>query len=579
MEALLASLLMLSAVGQVPDITFWYGTDQFFGELGNPQNQINILGNVQAPEGLVDLIYRLDGGPPQPLSFGPDSRRLLNPGDFNVELFLDQLAPGPHDLIVRATDAEGNIRSETIDFSIDSNSVWPLPYTADWSNASEITDAAQPVDGLWIITPEGVRCPDVGYDRILAIGDRTWTNYEVRVPITIHSVDPAGYEPPSGTPGLGLVMRWPGHSDFLEPGSQPSVGYWPLGGVGEFVYHLDGCGSRLQLYGNQFVLRDEECINLDFGVTYIWKMRVQTMSNGKHVYKLKVWQQGTSEPAGWTLSMVEEAFQPAQGSLLLLAHHVDVTFGDVQVTLPGGDPAPPPPPDEVLVRSRAQLFGDPATTGKVIYRELMLEGELARRFNATVFDAAPGQMFAIHLNGAFVASMQADQFGEATLEMRTPNFISDPSHQPMPGNFPTITDLETIAVGPLSGVFFDAAYTLPEGEDLIGPQYKISNNFIDGVTGMTGSILYRERIKNGALDRRLFIQAENGEPGSFRWFRIDDQKVAQLFFDAAGNGYLEIRSPAFITDHGVQVPMGQSFPTLLPNEVVRIGHIHVQLTE
>jgi hypothetical protein len=582
MEAfILAALLVATPVPLDPDITFWYGPDQVFGELGNPQYQINILGNVQSEAGLMQLSYSLDGGPELPLNFGPDTRRLLHPGDFNIELFLDDLAAGGHEVVVRAVDNDLNQVSKALDFTVMPESVWPIPYTAKWALAPDVPSAAQPVDGRWVYVAGGVRCPLVGYDRLLAIGDTTWTNYEVRVPITIHSIDPAGYNPPSITPGIGIVMRWTGHTDTMNPGSQPSVGYWPVGGVGEYVYHLDQCGARLQLYGNQFILgdQDDECEQLQFNVTYIWKMRVQTLENGTHEYKLKVWEQGQGEPSAWKLSMIEDASQPANGCLLLLAHHVDATFGNVKITFPGEDPVPPA--DEVLIRSRAKLFGHSNITGKSIYRELIREGELMRRFNVTVKHAAPGQIFAVHLGGAFVDAVQADQTGLAVLEMRTPAFIDDPETQvPMPNNFPTIVDLETVSVGMLSGVFFDAIYTLPDGADLIGPQYRVMNEFVDDDTGMNGKVIYRERIKNGELDRRLLVHVFDGVPNSWLWFRIHgNPQVAPISFDANGFGMLEMRTPSFIQFPGIELPMPISFPSLLPGEIVRIGNIPVELEE
>ncbi len=578
--AALGALVVALPLGQGLDIDFWYGPNQVFGAVGNPQAQINILGTAYAPAGLAELTYELDGGPALPLSFGPDTRRLLGPGDFNIELFLDDLAPGAHQVTVRAVDIEGGDCSRNLQFTVLPANVWPLPFAADWDTLDDVTDAAQPVDGHWSLVPGGVRCDDVGYDRLLAIGDTAWTNYEVTVPITIHDVDPNGYQFPSVTPGIGIIMRWNGHSDLLEPGSQPSIGYWPLGAAAEYVFHLEGCGARLQLYGNPFVLQDEDasCTQLEFDVPYIWKMRVQTHQNGNHAYKLKVWPQGTEEPAAWTLQMIEPPWQPGHGSMLLFTHHVDATFGKVEITPPV--PATPPANDVVLVRQRADLFGHNQIRGKVIYREMMRSGQFVRRFNVTLQGAAPGQTLAVAVGGVVVGIAQANGGGEAVLEMRSPNFIDDPATQePLPGNFPSLVDLDTVCVGVLAGVFFDALYTLPEGADLLGPQYKVSNQFIDGLTGLSGEVFYRERIKNGSLDRRLSVKVTGGEPGTFRWFRFaDGEKIERIYFDANGVGALELRSPAFMKNPLVEIPMPDWFPTLVPGEVVRIGSIEIELT-
>ena len=46
-----------------PVITVWYESTLSFGALGNPQDQINIVGNVSDSDGSVSsLSYRLNGG-------------------------------------------------------------------------------------------------------------------------------------------------------------------------------------------------------------------------------------------------------------------------------------------------------------------------------------------------------------------------------------------------------------------------------------------------------------------------------------------------------------------------------------
>jgi len=579
---LVAFVIAALALNPTPEleINFWYGPDEVFGELGRPQRQINILGNVASDAGVMHLFYSLNGGPESPLSIGPDTRRLLLPGDFNIELFLDDLAPGEHEVVVRAVDNELNETSRAHQFTLMEEQAWPLPFTARWMTAHDVTSVAQPVDGQWRIEGGNVRSLDVGYDRLLAIGDTTWTDYEVTVPITIHSVDPLGYLPPSYTPGIGIVLRWNGHTDFLEPGSQPTIGYWPLGGVAEFVYHVDQCGPRFQLYGNPFVLRaqDDFCTPHEFDVPYLWKFRVETLLDGTHEYKFKVWQQGFPEPGEWFLSMIEEAWQPAHGSMMLLVHHVDATFGEIQITRPDGPVAILP--DFAVIRSRAKLFGDAVITGKAIYREVIRDGQLFRRFNVTIRNATPGQLLPVHLANELVGVIEVGQDGVGQLELRSFAFIDDPATQwPMPPGFAPIIDLDTVTVGNLSGVFFDAMYTLPEGQNEASLQYRIKGTFDDDATGLTGKVIYRERIKNGALDRRLLVHVTGGEPHTFRWFRLGMQKIERVWFDHTGAGSLELRSPAFITNHNAELPMPVSFPSLVPGDMVRLGPIEIELVE
>jgi len=48
------------------------------------------------------------------------------------------------------------------------------------------------------------------YDRLIAMGDMTWDDYEVTVPITMHGIAPSGYASSSNNPIVGILMRWTG---------------------------------------------------------------------------------------------------------------------------------------------------------------------------------------------------------------------------------------------------------------------------------------------------------------------------------------------------------------------------------
>jgi len=163
--------------------------------------RVNILGNVSDPHGVVSLTYSLNGAPAKALSMGPDTRRLYSPGDFNVDLDYWALPAGMNQLVISATDALGDVANEVVTVEKITDQVWPLPYSIDWSTTGQIQDVAQIVDGLWSLQPEGIRPVILGYDRLVDIGDLSWSNYEVTVPVTIHGIDPDGYNPPSNAPG------------------------------------------------------------------------------------------------------------------------------------------------------------------------------------------------------------------------------------------------------------------------------------------------------------------------------------------------------------------------------------------
>ena len=310
-------------------LDFWYGKRITFRSQGVPQRWANILGNVSDADGIASLTYSLNGGPEIDLSIGPDTRRLLHPGDFNIDLAWTQLVPIPDSnrVVVKAIDSLANVQRDTVIVFYHSGTVWQLPYTVAWSSPSSLADSAQVVDGTWTRSGNGLRPVGIGYDRLVAIGDTTWANYEISVPITMHSVDPAGYVYPSGTPVVGLLLRWVGHTDSppSTAGWQPKSGWEPSGALGMYAFNLTG--ERLEIWKKA---SDGSGKTLQMGQSYVFKMRAQNQAGGIF-YGLRVWTLGQPEPAVWDLTWLDTAREAPRGSILLLAHHVDATFGAVTV--------------------------------------------------------------------------------------------------------------------------------------------------------------------------------------------------------------------------------------------------------
>ncbi len=317
-----------------PYIDVWYGDEQTFGTWGMPQPAVNVLGNAFDADGLAWLGYSLNDRPMRVLSVGPNLRRLAQAGDFNADVAYADLLPGSNTLLMRAVDGLGNIRLKWITLTRGGGNGWPLPYAIHWNQASEINAVAQITDGAWMLETGSVRPLAMAYDRLIALGDLTWQDYQVTVPITVHAVDPNGYAAPSFGPGVGVLCRWPGHSD---DGSQPWQGIYPLGGIG--MYRWTTGGDNYQLYGNNGVILAAAPPNdvLSLNITYQFKMRVQTVGSNV-VYRLKTWPADQFEPLAWKLVAQQSAGNdPGSGSVLLLAHHVDASFGDVTV-VPGPFP-------------------------------------------------------------------------------------------------------------------------------------------------------------------------------------------------------------------------------------------------
>ncbi len=332
-----------TASASEPVIDVWYGNDQRFGLSCQPQQWVNILGNVSDLDGVASLTYSLNGQPAASLTIGPDGRRLHAAGDFNVELDFAKLQPGQNTVQLLATDT-GNVKtSRTVTVEYTETTGCALPYTADWS--TKIEDVAQVVDGLWRLNNGNVRTVRLGYDRTIAIGDMEWENYEVTVPFTVHDIDPNCVDNDgrcggrSSHPLIGVLVRWTGH--YQQGGTSPRWGWWPMGAIGWYEwqkYNPNPLDGSLNLVGNAGCSRCEildsaPSRNLPLGVPHIFKLRAETVSQ-TYQYRFKMWPANQPEPSQWDLVGTQDPDIPSSGngSVLLIAHHVDASFGKVTVT-------------------------------------------------------------------------------------------------------------------------------------------------------------------------------------------------------------------------------------------------------
>jgi hypothetical protein len=301
-----------------PVIDIWYGDTQKFGNNGEPQVWCNILGNINDNGSITSFTYSLNSGAPVDLNIGPDNRRLENSGDFNIDIAATDLLPGLNSVLITAIDNELNTSTKTVTIDYTDGNVWPIPYSIDWSQdisqITQINDVAHVVDGKFLLTPDGVRTAEPGYDRLIALGDKTSTNYEVLVPITIHSME--------GDGGVGVLLRWKGHTSTPVSCTQPQCGYFPLGAISWFR------SNRLEFYQGNSV-----SFTRQLEVTYMFRTSVETDAvSGNTNYRIKFWEQGSTEPQAWNLEQTEGTSDLQEGSLMLIAHKTDVTFGDVIVT-------------------------------------------------------------------------------------------------------------------------------------------------------------------------------------------------------------------------------------------------------
>ena len=316
-----------------PTIDLWYGDQLSFGHLGgHPQRWINILGSAGPAKGLSDITYRLHDGPWMSLSFREDNKRLARDGDFNVEIDRAVLKSGRNEVDLRATWENGDSIQRTVNVTyVAEPGRWKLPYSIDWSKTKRIDEAAQVVDGKWRLTPAGIRSVERYYDRVVAFGDASWRDYEVATTVTVHALTGPKHGPnTTGVTHAAIALRWPGHD---ADGKQPSVKWHPLGATAEFRLgeNLSQCRWRIFDGQREHYKESKTRRALKFEETYAMKHQVQTLSDGRSRYRTKLWPVREQEPTPWDLVRYEPVDDVPTGSALLLAHHSDVTFGNVHV--------------------------------------------------------------------------------------------------------------------------------------------------------------------------------------------------------------------------------------------------------
>lgn len=306
----------------LPVISIWYGKNQSFGNLGMPQRWINILGNVSDPDGLAFLRYSLNNASDSNLSIGPDTRRLENAGDFNIDISVDDLLDGTNELVIKAQDNIGNLRVDTVIVNFTKNQIWPIPYSVGWDTVNALSDAGQVVDGKWGLVNNKLEPTEIGYDRLVGFGDTLWSNYEITVPITVNSIASGG--------GIGFIMRWEGHTNDPVAGWQPTTGWLPLGAI---LWYRNYYGThRLEIFGNNGSTLADKPMLLTPGVEYMFKMRVEDEPGVAQVYSFKAWQNGTTEPASWDVVANQSLLAPSEGGTFLVVHDCEATIGDINIT-------------------------------------------------------------------------------------------------------------------------------------------------------------------------------------------------------------------------------------------------------
>ena len=314
-------------------INIWYGDEQTFGKPGNAQRQINLLGNLKNLTPATKLSYTLNNDTTQyPLTLGSDLHRLAKKGDFNIEIDRRHLKSGENIVEVLLYEDDVLQEHQTIKINYVGANSWSLPYQVEWQKVENIQEAVQVVDGHWQLKDNGLQTKNAYYDRIIAVGDSTWQDYEIETSVIFHDYNTPVPGPPTyNVAHVALAVRWPGHDvDSLQPNRK----WYPLGATAEFriTDEYDSCRWRI-FDGEHFYAEQpsEDYRRIEPEKEYQLKHRVQNMGDTIAIYRVKLWSTRNKEPEAWDFEATENLVKKESGSACLIAHHTRVTFGDISV--------------------------------------------------------------------------------------------------------------------------------------------------------------------------------------------------------------------------------------------------------
>jgi len=214
-------------------------------------------------------------------------------------------------------------------------------------------------------------------------------------------------------------------------------------------------------------------------------------------------------------------------------------------------------------RTIIRLFGPTTMKGKATYEERPRFGSTLRRFKVEVERGLPLQEFPVEVNGTLVGLITTNAGGFGKFELRTPQFISGPQDgQPMPPGFPRMTTGDTVTVGPLSGSGFNTL------TPTLSQRYRIGGK--EEIGAFEVSVKYIERFKKTTLRRIFDVEIEGGTPGEFPVI-VNGSEVGTIIVDSSGIGEFQLESPQFIEQGDTEIPMPNSFPTLVTGDIVKVG--------
>ena len=330
---MLGADLALRGASEGLHIEIWHGRHHRIGHLGSAQDDFNVLGHIYSVNPISSVTCLVNDGAPRALRFTV-STRIVKYGDFNADIPVASLRAGDNHIVIQATDSQGRIANANTIVKRELAGTYHLPARISWRAVHSLEDVGLCTDGRWTYGPQGLRTAEIGYDRVFLIGNRSWKDYEVTAPITIHGFSQKN-GPQSGTVHhAGFCLRWAGHStEDNSPGDQPKWGLHPRGGI-VWLTSLHGDLPPVRQFwpGDSERWQTFAPFPIQFGRPFWMKGRCETLEgHGVTRYSIKVW--NDKEPKGWDFQVTQKSDSALRtGGLALVAHETDATFGDLLIS-------------------------------------------------------------------------------------------------------------------------------------------------------------------------------------------------------------------------------------------------------
>ena len=304
-------------------INFWHGNDGRFAFSGDVQRYVNIVGRIDPSENVAQAEFRVDGGAWRGLTLGPDGHRLAAAGDFNIDLDCQALAEGVHQVEVRVTTRDGVTHDRACGVELRGTDPGPLPASVDLSHRG--IEHVQVVDGLWRQEEAGLRIIEPYYDRALAWGDPSWSDYTVRACLTLSGCrHPVGGDGGRNVIHAAIAPRWRGHT---PDGRQPFRQWYPLGATCELRLQPDSRALCFRIIADPQRIVESEHVMPWHPDQPLWlEAGVRSIPSGGAFYMARAWYNGNQPPANWHVICKKEQEPIKAGAPLFLAHYTQTTW-------------------------------------------------------------------------------------------------------------------------------------------------------------------------------------------------------------------------------------------------------------